>query len=332
MNMNENTPGMDADQQAAYWVARLDAPDCAAGERTDFEDWLAQSPRHLRAWLQADAIHAAAARLGDDDLMRAVARKARRDAREAFAARPGGVRAWGWAAAAGVAMVVGVLAWRMQPQAPVPEQRYATAVGEQRAVELADGTALLLDTGTTVKVRLDGRQRQVDVEGGRVQLVVRDDPRPFLVHAGAATIRDIGTTFQVRRDAAGTHVGLVEGVVVVSAVASNGPAASVQLAPGEQVSVEASAGFAPVEAFDISVAEGWTQGELVFKEHRLDSLLAEANRYSKTKLTLADPALADITVSGVFRAGNQDALVSALERGWGLRAQRVGPDEIRLYR
>ena len=87
-----------------------------------------------------------------------------------------------------------------------------------------------------------------------------------------------------------------------------------------------------METFDIAVAEGWTQGELVFKEHRLDALLAEANRYSTTKLTLADPALAEISVSGVFRAGNQDALVSALERGWGLHARRVGPDEIRLHR
>lgn len=332
MSMNDNLPGTDADQQAAYWVARLDAPDCDANERSTFEDWLAQSPRHLRAWLQADAIHAAAAGLAADDLMRAAARKARREARDTFASPSTGLRAWGWAAAAGVAVAVGVLAWRMQPEAPVAQLRYATVVGEQRAVELADGTSLLLDTGTTLSVRLDERQRQVDVEGGRVHMVVGDDPRPFLVHAGAATIRDIGTTFQVQRDAAGTHVGLVEGAVVVSAAPSRGPASSVQLAPGEQVSVESDAGFAPVRTFDIAAAEGWTQGELVFKEHRLDSLLAEANRYSTTQLTLADPALAEITVSGVFRAGNQDALVSALERGWGLRAQRVGPDEIRLHR
>jgi transmembrane sensor len=331
MNMNDDIPGMDADQQAAYWVARLDAPDCDAGERSTFEDWLAQSPSHLQAWVQADALHAAAAGLAGDDLVRAAARKARRDAKDVFASRSG-LRAWGWAAAAGVAVAVGALAWRMQPQVPPLEQHYATAVGEQRTIELADGTALLLDTGTAVTVRLGERQREVDVGKGRVQLVVGDDPRPFLVHAGTATIRDIGTTFQVQRDAGAVHVGLIEGAVVVSTPASPGKVESVQLAPGEQVSVQPSARFAPVQAFDIAVAEGWAQGELVFKEHRLDTLLAEANRYSRTQLTLADPALAEITVSGVFRAGNQDALVSALERGWGLHGQRVGPNEIRLHR
>lgn len=331
MNMNHDIPGMDADQQAAYWVARLEAPDCDAGDRSRFEDWLAQSTTHLQAWVQADALHAAAAGLASDELMRAAARKARRDARQALGSRSGLLRPWGWAAAAGLAVAVGVLTWRMQPQAPVPEQRYATVVGEQRTIALADGTALLLDTGTTVTVRLGERQREVDVEGGRVQLVVGDDPRPFLVHAGPATIRDIGTAFQVQRDAGAVHVGLIEGAVVVSA-APAGKEESRRLAPGEQVTVQAGAKFAPVQAFDIAVAEGWAQGDLVFKEHRLDTLLAEANRYSRTQLTLADPALAEITVSGVFRAGNQDALVLALERGWGLRAERVGPDEIRLYR
>ncbi|TWI11916.1 FecR family protein [Aerolutibacter ruishenii] len=330
MNMHKNTPGPGVDQRAAWWVARLDAPDCDAAERAAFEDWLAQAPRHLEAWLRADAIHSATAELAGDELLQAATRKARREGRAVFA--HGGWRAWGWAVAASVTVAVGMLAWRLQPQAPAPQQHYATSVGELRTIELADGTELLLDTGSAVTVRLGGRQREVDVDAGRVQLRVGDDPRPFLVHAGGTSIRDIGTTFQVSRDARTVHVGLVEGAVVISAAAAQGRVNRVQLAPGEQVSVVDDVAFAPVQAFDIAVAEGWTQGELVFKGHRLDALLREANRYSRTRLTLADPALAEITVSGVFRAGNQEALVSALERGWGLHAQRVGPDEIRLSR
>lgn len=331
MNINEQMHDLDTEQQAAWWVVRLDAPDCGASERVAFEDWLAQSPDHVEAWVKADAIHWAAAGLAGDDLLQAAARKARREGRQVFASRVG-VRTWGWAVAASLAVVAGVLVWRAQPEAPLPEQRYATSVGEQRTIGLSDGTTLLLDTGSAVTVRLGGRQREVDVDLGRVQLQVGDDPRPFLVHAGATVIRDIGTTFQVSREGGTVNVGLMDGAVVVSAPASTGKPESVRLAPGEQVSVEAGAGFEPVQAFDIAVAEGWAQGELVFKERRLDALLAEANRYSQTKLILADPALADITVSGVFRAGNQEALVSALERGWGLRAERRGNNEISLHR
>lgn len=330
MNSNEQRLDLETERQAAWWVARLDAPDCDADGRSAFEDWLAESPRHIEAWVRADAIHSAAAGLAEDDLLRAAARKARREGPRVFSSRPG-LRAWGWAAAASLAVVAGVLVWRVQPDAPAPEQQYATSVGEQRTIELADGTTLLLDTGSAVKVRLHGRHREVDVDVGRVQLHVGDDPRPFLVHAGGTVIRDIGTTFQVSRDGGTVNVGLVDGAVVVSATASAGRAESVQLAPGQQVAVRAGTGFEPVQTLDMAVAEGWTQGELVFKEQRLDALLAEANRYSDTKLTLADPALAEITISGVFRAGNQQALVSALERGWGLRAERLGEGEIRLH-
>ena len=43
--------------QAAAWVARLDAPDCTAAERAHFEDWLAQDPAHVHAWTKAETLH-----------------------------------------------------------------------------------------------------------------------------------------------------------------------------------------------------------------------------------------------------------------------------------
>ena len=48
MSMNKQTPPLNADL-AAWWVARLDAPDCGASERAAFEDWLAQSSEQERA-------------------------------------------------------------------------------------------------------------------------------------------------------------------------------------------------------------------------------------------------------------------------------------------
>lgn len=70
----------------------------------------------------------------------------------------------------------------------------------------------------------------------------------------------------------------------------------------------------------------------MFKQRRLDELLTEMNRYSKQQVRLADPSMGGLTVSGVFHAGDQDALVAVLERGWSLRAERRGADEIVLHR
>ena len=55
------------------------------------------------------------------------------------------------------------------------------------------------------------------------------------------------------------------------------------------------------------------------------------NRYSDTRVRLADPALGDIRVSGVFHMHDQAALVAALERGWALRAQQASDGDIVLH-
>jgi len=44
------------------------------------------------------------------------------------------------------------------------------------------------------------------------------------------------------------------------------------------------------------------------------------NRYTATPLVIGDPALAPLAVSGTFAAGDQAALLSALELGWSVSA------------
>ncbi len=43
-------------ERASAWVARLEAPDCTPGERETFEDWLAEDPAHVTAWIQAETL------------------------------------------------------------------------------------------------------------------------------------------------------------------------------------------------------------------------------------------------------------------------------------
>lgn len=314
---------------AERWLARLDSPDCHARDRAAFEDWLARSPAHVEDYFEAERVHGIAASLGADDLLRAATRSARRGARDHGRGGRGG---WGLALAASLLLAAGAAFWYAPTPVSMPDlARHATAVGELRAVTLADGTRLLLDTDTTVTTRFRADARVLRLERGRVQLVVAEDRRrPFLVEAGASTIRDIGTTFQVSRWQDVVNVGLVDGAVSVTVGAGRPGAATATLSPGEQVSVEA-ARLHQKRPFDIAVARSWPRGDLVFKERRLDSLLAEMNRYATTPLRLADPAMGSVTVNGVFHHDDQAALIAALERGWALRAERRDDGEIVLH-
>jgi len=315
---------LPVDGEAEAWMARLMAPDCTPADRAAFEDWLAQAPQNLEAWLEIERVQALSAQLRSDEMLRAAVRAIRRTPARPF-------RAWVPAAAAAMLVVaVATIWWGYQPETAAVPQHYATAMGEQSEVTLADGTVVLLDTGTQLTATFDSRERVVELARGRAQFVVgHDAQRPFLVKAGLGTVRDIGTTFQVARDDGAVDVGLLEGRVDVRA---KNDRAVATLSPGEQVRVDAAGRIGPKAPLDVASARAWPQGDLVFKQRRLDELLAEMNRYSKQQVRLADPALGGLTVSGVFHAGDQDALVAVLERGWSLRAERRGVDEIVLHR
>ncbi|MEH6415773.1 FecR family protein [Pseudomonas sp. CGJS7] len=319
--------GDPGDGRAEAWVALLDSPECTPQDRAEFDRWLDAAPSNVLAYVEAERAHQAAAQLSGDEMLQAAARIAwRSTGRESARSR------W-WIPAATaasllVATVVGVN-WLRTP-VPAAEAHYLTAVGEQRTLRLADGTEVLLDTDSAIVARFDQDRRQVEVDRGRVQFkVAADARRPFSVKAGTGLIRDIGTTFQVRKDDSAVNVGLIEGEVIVS----NGIAqAGSTLQPGQQISYDHSGRMSPPEPLDLSVAQSWPAGDLVFKNRRLDALLIEMNRYSATKLRLADPALGKITVSGVFHIGDQAALLEALEQGWSLKAEQRAEGDIVLHR
>jgi transmembrane sensor len=96
---------------------------------------------------------------------------------------------------------------------------YETAVGEQRTLTLDDGSVLHLNTHSRVRVRLSHAVRQIDLlEGEAMFEVEHDAKRPFLVSTGSATVRAVGTQFNVyRHPDASTTVAVIEGVVQITA-------------------------------------------------------------------------------------------------------------------
>jgi transmembrane sensor len=96
-------------------------------------------------------------------------------------------------------------------------QELSTAVGEQRSVELLDGSVVHLNTGTRVAVRLSETTRDIRLLEGEALFKVYHDPsRPFRVHTFGAVIQAIGTQFNVYRRADGATVSVVEGRVQIS--------------------------------------------------------------------------------------------------------------------
>jgi transmembrane sensor len=310
-------PPRDPLEVAAYWHGVFDdgAPDAAQRER--FEAWLAADPAHRAAYASVERAWTGMANAGVDDRilsMRRAALGAPRHARRAWI-RPTAIAALGLVA---IALVVGIV-FRPGPWgADHGDSEYVTQVGERSSITLTDGSAVVLDTNSRIKVAFDSQVRRVQLLAGQVWFeVAKNQPRPFVVEAGDRKVTAHGTAFDVRLDDHDrVQVTLIEGRVSVEALNPTGagpniPVEHEDLLPGDQLIVTGTRP-ATKRKTDVAKAISWRDGQIIFDDDTLAAAVAEVNRYSAKKIVLADPRLASLRMSGVFIAGHSDSFVETV--------------------
>ena len=85
------------------------------------------------------------------------------------------------------------------------------------------------------------------------------------------------------------------------------------LTAGAQLVASRGAPSWTVSQTDVAREVSWLRGYVVFQKARFGEVVAEMNRYSETKLVVDDEALADVPISGAFKAGDIEAFVHAYE-------------------
>ena len=198
-------------------------------------------------------------------------------------------------------------------------------------ITLPDGSELSLNTDSAVEVRFDHAERRLVLLRGQALFeVAKGQSRPFVVHAGGKRIVATGTAFDVRLDHSILELTMVEGQVLVHPLAGNASRGDRKLTPGlplhagERLVARAGRPVA-ISDVDIGRATSWMQGKLVFLDTTLEDAIAETNRYSTTKVVLADPRLAGLKVSGVFRTGQPEQFARAVAEIHPV-AVRASPD------
>ncbi|WP_337828496.1 FecR family protein [Pseudonocardia sp. TMWB2A] len=201
-----------------------------------------------------------------------------------------------------------------------PSGGYETAVGEQLAVTLDDGSHVALNTDTFIKPEFTREARVIEIKRGEALFdVAHDTSRPFIVRFGDDYVRATGTRFAVRIDRGKFEVSLIEGGVVAGR--DGKPTTVRHLVPGERIRlVDARAPL--VDRPDLDSQLAWRSGEVVFDNVPLHAAIREMNRYSHTKLALADPAMGEQRLSGVFAVTNNSEFAAAAAGLYGYKVRQ----------
>ena len=271
------------------------------------------------AWeLSAELRHSptlAALLAGTDSLV------AQRRAGGSAAARPTWRRPLWQLGLAASAIAVGTFAWLFLSRPTTAE--YSTAVGEQRTVVLADGSSVVLNTDSLMRVELSRDLRHIDLIRGEALFNVSHDPsRPFAVHALQGVTTAVGTQFDVEIIHDGAAVSVLEGTVTVGGSGTAASTPAVAVSAGSGVGYTQAGAVSDLRPAEVNRIQGWRTQRMVFNDIPLETALAEYNRYTHTPIVLSNPALGSRHINGVFHIGDEAAFLSAMEQGLHLKATR----------
>ena len=340
-NVVEFGARISIERQAQEWLIRMDGDKpLSISEKLALREWMNRSALHreefiriARFWNQANVLTELAVYL--ESLAREPSRRRMR-------------RAVPIALAASALLASFILiGWGLQRLKSADNGTYATAVGQQKAISMSDGSSIRLNTDSQVRVMYRDDSRGIRLLRGEALFSVTPSPnRPFEVYAADSVVRAVGTAFAVHLEGSKVDVIVTKGAVDVAEAAS--VQTDVTRAPTEPVPAIRS--LARVKASEITHLGGgsdhievhrlaepelqrrmaWQEGYLSFSGEPLSEVIEQVNRYSTVQLEVEDPKVAAIAFGGRFRIGDLDGVLDVLHTNFGIRAQQTNEHSIRL--
>jgi transmembrane sensor len=277
------------DNEAFAWVVRKRTRGLSNAEMARFDMWHEADIRHQGAYVRAMAIHNVIHLAAGNHAYAGTAGDHASSRRRHLVL--GGL-------AASLAAIAGKIGY----SAMHAETVLTTAKGEFRKVPLQDKSIANINSGSQIEVAFTQQQRKINLRQGEAWFeVAKDKSKPFIVEAGDALIRAVGTAFSVRRLAAGSEVLVTEGTVEVWS--KDGPAQRRLVRAGEHAFLAQDATAIPVtrQPDEVNRRLAWREGKLVLMSQTLSEAVADFNRYSSKTIVIADPSLLDKRLIGQYQ-------------------------------
>jgi transmembrane sensor len=343
-------------EQASAWVTALARP--GNDRHEEFIAWLKESPANVREFLLAHAIDQSLDQLDsqrrfDIDLLlaqinpRVTSLPVTETAvvGQPESQHPRTHRQWWYKVAAGIA-AVGLLGWALLERES-GWREFDTGTGEQRALQLEDGSVVHLNAHSRIALNFSAEARDVRlIEGEALFEVHHDEQRPFRVFTRDAVIRDIGTRFNVYSRSDSVKVAVIEGSVELTAVpaTASAPAASLStkskesgaggraashiIVAAQQAQVDRDGVVTVATVPDIAEATAWWQRRLVYHKETLARIVEDFNLYNRRRIRLEGDEVMKRAYTGVFDADDPDSLAQVLASDPELVVERLADNTI----
>ena len=361
-------PKAAIEEEAGAWLIKLDGDSApSAEELASLREWLKRSPVHREQlgsladfWGKMNVLTELAVPLGHPE------GRANRSYVESLRhAIPQFGRSGFVTAVIVIGIGVAAMVWLRPDPLLSSNGLYATAVGQQQSTTLADGSVVLLNTNSQIKVDYNNEFRNIRLLQGEAHFTVaKSAARPFRVYAGNGRVQAVGTAFSVYLKDDTVDVTVTEGKVELAfinrpstrrlplhgtpsgtdlssssnAIADSGLFETLgTIKAGESATLQSFldadtvstiGAIETVEAQEMAKRLSWREGILTFTGDPLEVVVDEISRYTTISIEITDPVVRATRIGGRFPIGETDAMFDALEANFGLRVTRLSHDRV----
>ncbi len=164
--------------------------------------------------------------------------------------------------------------------------------GMRSHVVLPDGTDLWLNAESKIKysIPFTRENRHVELTGEAFLKVVKNENAPFIVNAGAASVKVLGTQFNFKAypEDEQLEVALTEGSVEFNGTTADGKKAAVTLIPNDFLAMNKTTGQVKLQNKNLNKYISWVKNIIIFDETPMPEVAKTLERWYGVKVVIAD--------------------------------------------
>ena len=239
-----------------------------------------------------------------------------------------------WVAiAASVALLAGCFAvWQVYTSPSTPAMvSISTKAGERREVKLPDGSMVVLNENSSIAYAPEmqaGTSRRLNLNGEAYFDIAEDASRPFIIATAYATVRVLGTAFNVRayRNETQTEVDVERGKV---ALEGNTDKKALVLRAGQRGLCRPDGSLEREKSPEL-LAHSWRTGKLDFRGAPMKQVVEALERHYKIGIDLSGSGIANCPFSGKFDQAPIEAIMETIAVTLKARTTRLSESAYRI--